>query len=103
MKLVIVFYIHAQAGVPRKLRIACRKLLFVVIQKEIEWITLIHVDEHQIRIVHDQLTETYAIVFEGHVISSAYVFHRLVIGTPKNLNDFVAFHSYGDHLPFKMG
>jgi len=53
MKLVIVFYEHAQARVQRGFCIARRKLFFVMFQIEIEWITWIHVDEYQIRIVHD--------------------------------------------------
>ena len=39
MKLIIVFHIHAQAGVHRGFCIACRKLFFVMIQEKIERIT----------------------------------------------------------------
>src|SRR5258708_33065441 len=87
MKLVIVFYIHAQAGVRREFCIARRKLFFVSIQEEIEWVILIHVDEDQIRIVHEQLAEAEAIVLVGHIISGADIFHRLGIRTAKNLNN----------------
>src|ERR1019366_10370135 len=71
MKLVIVLYIDAQARVRRNFCIARRKLFFVMFQIEIEWIIWIHVDEDQIRIVHDQLAEAETIVLVGHVISGA--------------------------------
>src|SRR5579864_56775 len=103
MKLVIVFYIHSQAGVRRNFCIARRKLFFVVIQEEIEWIIWIHVDEDQIRIVHQQLAEAETIVLEGHVISRANIFHRLGIQTSKDLNNSLAFDSYRYHLAFNMG
>ena len=74
-----------------------------MIQEEIEWIIWIHVDEDQIRIVHDQLAEAETIVLVGHVISGANIFHWLGIRTAKNLNNLLAFHSYGDHLAFNMG
>ena len=103
MKLVIVFYEHAQARVRHNFCIARRKLFFVMIQEEIEWIIWIHVDEDQIRIVHDQLAEAETIVLVGHIISGADIFNRFDIRTAKNLNNVVAFNSYGDHLAFNMG
>src|SRR5437870_190859 len=53
MKLVKIFYEHAQAGVQRGFCIPRRKLFLVMFQIEIEWIIWIHVDENQVRIVHD--------------------------------------------------
>src|ERR1700737_1922443 len=74
-----------------------------MIQEKIEWIIWIHVDEDQIRIVHGQLAEAETIVLVGHVISGADIFHRLGIRTAQNLNNLVAFNSYGNHLAFDMG
>src|SRR5712671_8049266 len=74
-----------------------------MIQKEIERIFWIHVDDDQIRIVHDQLAEAETIVFVSHVVSSANIFHRLGIRTAENLNNVLAFESYGDHLALNMG
>src|SRR5258706_15986848 len=74
-----------------------------MIQKEIERIFWIHVDDDQIRIVHDQLAEAETIVFVGHVISGANIFHRLGIRTAKNLNNVLAFNSYRDKLALNMG
>jgi len=50
-----------------------------MIQEEIEWILWIHVDEDQIRIVHEQLAEAETVVPVGHVISGADIFHGLGI------------------------
>src|SRR5882724_5074702 len=63
MKLVKVFYEHAQAGVRCGFCIPRRKLFFVMFQIEIEWIIWIHVDENQVRIVHDQFIEAKTIIF----------------------------------------
>ena len=49
------------------------------------------------------LLEAETIVFVGHVISAADIFHRLAIRTSKNLNYLLAFNSYGNHLAFNMG
>jgi hypothetical protein len=49
------------------------------------------------------LLEAETIVFVGHVISAADIFHRLAIRTTKNLNDLLALNSYGSHLAFNMG
>src|SRR4029077_1449209 len=102
MKLVIVFYVNAQAGVRRKFCIARRKLFFVSIQEEIEWVVWIHVDQDQIRIVHEQLAEAETLVLVGHVISGANIFHGFGIRTAEDLNNVVAFNSYGDDLAFNM-
>src|SRR5579864_8615601 len=103
MQLVKVFNEHAQAGVQRNFGITRRELFFVMIQEEIEWIIWIHIDEDQIRVVHDQLAEAETIVLIGYVIPGAYIFHRLDIRAAKNLNNILAFHSYGDHLALDMG
>src|ERR1700721_1003240 len=73
-----------------------------MIQEEIERIIWIHVDEDQIRIVNDQLAEAETIVLVGHVIPRTDIFYWLSIRTAKNLNNFVTFNSYGDHLAFNM-
>src|SRR5579859_3278705 len=93
-KLVVVFYVDAQATIRNKFSVSCRKLLFVMIQEEIESIVCIHVDKDQIRIVHDQLAEAQPIVPKRHVITGADIFHRLGIRTAKNLNNAGAFDSY---------
>ena len=69
MQLVIVFYIYAQARLQRRFCVARRKLFFVMIQKEIQGIVGVHVDEDQIRIGHEQLAEAQTIAPEGHVIT----------------------------------
>src|SRR5271169_432973 len=74
-----------------------------MIQEEIEWIVWIHVDENQIRIVHDQLAKAETIVLVGHVISGADIFRRLGIRTAKNLDYLLALNAHGDHLAFNMG
>ena len=53
MKLVEVFYEHAQAGVRRGFCVPRRKLFFVMLQIEIEWIIRVHIDKNQVHIVHD--------------------------------------------------
>jgi hypothetical protein len=53
MKLVEVFYEHAQAGVWCGFCIPRRKLSFVMFQIEIEWIIRVHIDKNQVHIVHD--------------------------------------------------
>src|SRR5487761_88472 len=98
MKFVIVFYEYSQAKVRRNFCIARRKLFFVMVQEEIEWIGWFHVDKDQIRIVHELLAKSETIVLEGHVISSANIFHGFDIRIAKHLNNFLALNSYRGYL-----